>query len=79
MNIQDLLKQDVMLLDLQAQSKEAAIDEMVESLVAHGYVIDFQIFKDGIMAREAQTSTGLGEGIAMPQDRKSTRLNSSHT
>ena len=69
MNIQDLLKQDVMLLDLQAQSKEAAIDEMVESLVAHGYVIDFQIFKDGIMAREAQTSTGLGEGIAMPHSK----------
>lgn len=69
MNIQDLLKQDVMLLDLQAQSKEAAIDEMVESLVAHGYVTDFQIFKDGIMAREAQTSTGLGDGIAMPHSK----------
>lgn len=69
MNIQDLLKQDVMLLDLQAQSKEAAVDEMVESLVAHGYVTDFQIFKDGIMAREAQTSTGLGDGIAMPHSK----------
>ncbi|MHB9782227.1 PTS fructose transporter subunit IIABC [Streptococcus sp. 10F2] len=69
MKIQDLLKQEVMLLDLQAQSKEAAIDEMVQSLVDHGYVTDFQLFKDGIMAREAQTSTGLGDGIAMPHSK----------
>lgn len=69
MKIQDLLKQEVMLLDLQAQSKEAAIDEMVQSLVDHGYVTDFQVFKDGIMAREAQTSTGLGDGIAMPHSK----------
>ncbi|MBF0806056.1 MULTISPECIES: fructose-specific PTS transporter subunit EIIC [unclassified Streptococcus] len=69
MKIQDLLKQEVMLLDLQAQSKEAAVDEMVQSLVDHGYVTDFQVFKDGIMAREAQTSTGLGDGIAMPHSK----------
>ncbi|MBF8969734.1 fructose-specific PTS transporter subunit EIIC [Streptococcus sp. NLN76] len=69
MKIQDLLKPEVMLLDLQAQSKEAAIDEMIQSLVDHGYVTDFQVFKDGIMAREAQTSTGLGDGIAMPHSK----------
>lgn len=69
MKIQDLLKQEVMLLDLQAQGKEAAIDEMVQSLVDHGYVTDFQVFKDGIMAREAQTSTGLGDGVAMPHSK----------
>ena len=27
------------------------------------------IFKAGIMAREAQTSTGLGDGIAMPHSK----------
>ncbi|HEM5207481.1 TPA: PTS sugar transporter subunit IIA [Streptococcus suis] len=66
MKIQDVLRKDVMLLDLQATSKESVIDEMITSLVEKGYVTDFEVFKTGIMNREAQTTTGLGDGIAMP-------------
>ena len=66
MKIQDVLRKDVMLLDLQATSKEAVIDEMITSLVDMGYVTDFEVFKTGILNREAQTTTGLGDGIAMP-------------
>ncbi|HFI0635537.1 TPA: fructose-specific PTS transporter subunit EIIC [Streptococcus suis] len=66
MKIQDVLRKDVMLLDLQATSKEAVIDEMITSLVDKGYVTDFDVFKTGILNREAQTTTGLGDGIAMP-------------
>ena len=69
MKIQDLLNKKVMLLDLQATTKEAAIDEMTNSLVDNGVVTDFDVFKAGIMAREAQTSTGLGDGIAMPHSK----------
>lgn len=69
MKIQDLLKKEVMILDLQATSKEAAIDEMITNLVAQGLVTDFEAFKTGIMNREAQTSTGLGDGIAMPHSK----------
>lgn len=69
MKIQDLLNKKVMLLDLQATTKEAAIDEMINSLVDNGVVTDFDVFKSGIMAREAQTSTGLGDGIAMPHSK----------
>ena len=69
MKIQDLLNKNVMLLDLQATTKEAAIDEMINSLVDNGVVTDFDVFKAGIMAREAQTSTGLGDGIAMPHSK----------
>ena len=57
------------MLDLQATTKEAAIDEMINSLVDNGVVTDFDVFKAGIMAREAQTSTGLGDGIAMPHSK----------
>ncbi|HFI0685558.1 TPA: fructose-specific PTS transporter subunit EIIC [Streptococcus suis] len=66
MKIQDVLRKDVMLLDLQATSKEAVIDEMITSLVDKGCVTDFEVFKTGILNREAQTTTGLGDGIAMP-------------
>ena len=69
MKIQDLLNKKVMLLDLQATTKEAAIDEMINSLVDNGVVTDFDVFKAGIMAREAQTSTGLGDVIAMPHSK----------
>ena len=69
MRIQDLLRKDVMLLDLQATEKRAAIEEMIHSLVEHGYVTDFETFKEGILAREALTSTGLGDGIAMPHSK----------
>lgn len=69
MKIQDLLKKNVMLLDLKATTKEAAIDEMITSLVDKGVVTNFDTFKAGIMEREAQTSTGLGDGIAMPHSK----------
>ncbi len=42
---------------------------MVQKLVDTGYVTDFDTFKDGILAREALTTTGLGEGIAMPHSK----------
>lgn len=66
MEIKDLLKKEVMLLDLKATTKSAAIDEMVQNLVNKGFVSDFDSFKADILKREAQTSTGLGDGIAMP-------------
>ena len=69
MKIQDVLNKNVMLFDIQATDKEGVINEMVQSLVNNGVVTDFETFKTGIMNREAQTSTGLGDGIAMPHSK----------
>src|SRR5690606_9732516 len=66
MKITDLLRKDIMLLDLQATEKEAVIDEMIDSLDKHNVITDRNEFKDAILKREAQSSTGLGDGIAMP-------------
>lgn len=66
MNIKDLLVKDVMIMDLQATDKKGAIDEMVEKMYAGGRITDIATYKEGILTREAQTSTGLGDGIAMP-------------
>src|SRR5574337_740896 len=74
MKIQDLLQSNAMILSLSATDKAGAISEMVQKLVDTGYVTDFEQFKAGIMAREAQTSTGLGDGIAMPHS-KNTAVN----
>ena len=69
MKIQDVLNKNVMLFDLQATDKEGVINEMIQSLLDNGVVTDFETFKAGIMNREAQTSTGLGDGIAMPHSK----------
>ncbi|MGM0230286.1 PTS system fructose-specific family, IIABC component [Enterococcus sp. AZ091] len=66
MKINDLLLKDAMIMDLQATDKKGAIDEMVAKLYEVGRISDIDVYKEGILAREAQTSTGLGDGIAMP-------------
>ncbi|MBO0473730.1 PTS sugar transporter subunit IIA [Enterococcus ureasiticus] len=71
MNIKDLLVKDVMIMDLQATDKKGAIDEMVQKMYDGGRISDIKTYKEGILAREAQTSTGLGDGIAMPHAKNS--------
>lgn len=71
MNINDLLIKDVMIMDLQATDKKGAIDEMVQKLYDGGRISDIDTYKEGILKREAQTSTGLGDGIAMPHAKNS--------
>lgn len=66
MKTTDLLRKDIMIMDLQATEKEPAIDEMVDSLDRNGVIKDTAEFKEAILNREAQSSTGLGDGIAMP-------------
>lgn len=66
MKINDLLVKDCMILDLKATDKKSAITEMVNKLYETGRIDDKEVFEEGILAREAQTTTGLGDGIAMP-------------
>jgi PTS system D-fructose-specific IIA component (F6P-forming), Fru family (TC 4.A.2.1.7)/PTS system D-fructose-specific IIB component (F6P-forming), Fru family (TC 4.A.2.1.7)/PTS system D-fructose-specific IIC component (F6P-forming), Fru family (TC 4.A.2.1.7) len=63
------LQKNAMILSLNATNKADAISEMVQKLVDTGYVTDYDTFKDGILAREALTTTGLGDGIAMPHSK----------
>lgn len=66
MRIIDLLRKDIMIMDMKAENKSSAIEEMVSRLEANKVVNDAQAFKEAILQREEQTSTGLGDGIAMP-------------
>ncbi|OME90944.1 MULTISPECIES: PTS fructose transporter subunit IIABC [Paenibacillus] len=66
MNITDLMVQETMIMDLKAVTKEAAIDELIASLAASGRINDPVLFKEMILKREAESSTGIGGGIAMP-------------
>lgn len=66
MKISALLKKELMIMDLQAQTKNDAIEEMIQKLVDHGYVNNAELFKQKIIERENLSSTGVGQGIAMP-------------
>lgn len=66
MRITDLLTFDTMAMDLQATTKDGVIDELVETLSTAGILSDKSSFKEAIHAREAQSTTGVGEGIAIP-------------
>nr|WP_241634659.1 fructose-specific PTS transporter subunit EIIC [Fusobacterium gastrosuis] len=66
MKIKDLLKKELMIMDLKATSKLEAINEMVKKLKDEGIISDEEMFKDFILKREEKGTTGLGDGIAMP-------------
>ncbi|MFC0557453.1 PTS fructose transporter subunit IIABC [Halalkalibacter alkalisediminis] len=66
MRISDLLKRETIVLNMSASNKESAIDELVSSLDKAGNLNSATEYKKAIWAREEQSTTGLGEGIAIP-------------
>ncbi|MDX8290327.1 fructose-specific PTS transporter subunit EIIC [Metabacillus indicus] len=66
MKITDLLTRDTIILDLRAGTKSAVIDELIEILHNSGKLKDKEGYKKAILAREEQSTTGIGEGIAIP-------------
>ncbi|MED4581242.1 fructose-specific PTS transporter subunit EIIC [Brevibacillus choshinensis] len=64
--IADLLKADTIVIPLEATTKEAVLDELIERLYQAGRLHSKEEMKASILAREAQGSTGIGEGIAIP-------------
>ena len=66
MRITDLLTEDTIVLDLKARTKKEVIEELANVLEKTGKLHDRQTFIKAIFAREAQSTTGIGEGIAIP-------------
>lgn len=66
MKITELLKKESIELGVKVSSKEEAIDRLVDLMNAGGRLKDKAGYKEGILAREAQGSTAVGDGIAIP-------------
>ncbi|KIL49694.1 PTS fructose transporter subunit IIABC [Jeotgalibacillus soli] len=66
MKITDLLTKATMNLELQSTDKAGTIEEMVAILDQAGKLNNRSEFRKAIQAREDQTTTGIGEGIAIP-------------
>ena len=66
MRITELLKKDSVSLGVKVESKDAAINYLVDLHARVGNITDKAVFKEGIVKREESGSTAIGEGIAIP-------------
>lgn len=66
MRISELLKKESIAIGKKPRDKNAAIDQLVELLAKSGNLKDKGKFKQAILEREKLSTTGIGEGIAIP-------------
>ncbi len=66
MRIIDLLKENAIELNTSASSKTDAIEKLIALHEKAGNLADSAAYKEAILAREAQGTTAIGEGIAVP-------------
>lgn len=66
MKIKELLKENLMIMNLTAKTKDDVINEMIDKYVSEGIVTDRDKYLKGILDREAESTTGIGDEIAMP-------------
>ena len=66
MRISDLLIKDRINLDVQANDKPSLIRELAKLHEKTGVLNDYEGYVEALEVREAQSSTGIGEGIAIP-------------
>lgn len=64
--IGELLKGDTIITRLSAKTKDEVLDELIAKLDKAGRLHNKELMKKAILEREAQGSTGIGEGIAIP-------------
>ena len=74
MKFADFVSTEAIRVDLNANSKEGVIAEMVSALVATGQITedDMQGINEAILKREELGSTGIGRGVAVPHTKHST-------
>ena len=66
MKISDLLIKDRINLDVQSTNKTGIIRELAKLHEKTGVLNDYEGYVKALMTREEQSSTGIGEGIAIP-------------
>ncbi|APB73606.1 PTS fructose transporter subunit IIABC [Paenibacillus polymyxa] len=62
----DIVTMDLINLDLEGTTRDAVVDEMIGALERNGAVSSASDFKQAILAREEEGSTGIGMNIAIP-------------
>lgn len=71
MKITELLGKDTIILDLKSKTKNEVINELVDKLFSAGKLNNKEEYKEAILKRESEFSTGIGDGIAIPHAKTS--------
>ena len=66
MKITDLLSEEAIQINGVANSKNEVIDKMVDLMTKNGNINDKEKYKQTVLKREEEGTTGIGEGIAIP-------------
>ncbi len=69
MRISDILRKDVIKIELEGHTKEEVINELCDIIVDYWGIKDKSEFLEKILERESIESTGIGRGIALPHAR----------
>mgnify|MGYP000850523421 CR=1 FL=1 len=71
MSIRELITPETVTLDLKAERPEEAMAELGALLVRSGAVSDLDAYLEAVKAREAQGTTAVGFGVAIPHGKSS--------
>ncbi|WP_304681715.1 PTS fructose transporter subunit IIABC [uncultured Clostridium sp.] len=71
MKITDLLKKNGIALNPKIESKQEAIDKLVNLMDATGRLRDKEAYKKAVLDRESLSTTGIGDNIAIPHAKTS--------
>ena len=66
MKITDLISEEAIQINGVANSKNEVIDKMVDLMTKNGNINDKEKYKQTVLKREEEGTTGIGEGIAIP-------------
>ena len=66
MRLRDMLDESTVKVGLESRDKEECIEEMADLLVRAGRVADRAQILSAVRTREAEGSTGIGSGVAVP-------------
>ncbi|WP_027964609.1 PTS sugar transporter subunit IIA [Halalkalibacillus halophilus] len=71
MQLSEILQKDHVLLDINVDSLESCLDKLTETMVETGVVVDSDVYKQAVLKREQEGSTGIGFGVAIPHGKSS--------
>lgn len=66
MKVSEVIKPELVKLDLQAGSKEGALEALTDLLFEEGVLTDKKAFLEDVYKRESVSTTGIGNGVAIP-------------
>ncbi len=72
MRVRDLLSPSCIELHGKAANKTETIEKMVDLMEKRGNLSDKEVYRKGVFAREEESTTGVGDGIAIPHCKSDT-------